>query len=206
MRKLKDERGATLLMALLLLLVASTVSVVILTSATTAAQHLESDRESQQAYLTVSSAAELIRDDILNSSFVQETVQTVYSSGAVTETTNEKAVPTGFMAEWLKAGKKAVEQGQSGRPYKDTITLSTGMTSGIANVIAEFTMTENYDITIVLHLADGGSDCRLVLTLTGLTATENSELTDSTNAKITTTTTTLSWPAVKAAIEKEAGK
>ncbi len=205
MRKLKDERGATLLMALLLLLVASTVSVVILTSATTAAQHLESDRASQQAYLTVSSAAELIRDDILNSSFVQETVQTVYSSGTVTETTNGKTLPTGFMAEWLKAGKKAVEQGRN-TPYKDTITLSTGMTSDMANVIAEFTMTEDYDITIVLHLADGGSDCRLVLTLTGLTATENSELTDSTNAKVTTTTTTLSWPAVKAAIEKEAGK
>ena len=36
----------------------------ILLAAPTAARHLRSDREAQQNYLTVSSAAELIRDSI----------------------------------------------------------------------------------------------------------------------------------------------
>lgn len=51
----------------------------------------------------------------------------------------------------------------SGKSFTDTITLSV---DGLDDVSAVFTMAPNYDITIVLHLADGGdSDCRLVLTL-----------------------------------------
>lgn len=64
MNKLRDRRGASLLMALLLLLLATMVSVVILTAVSSAARHLSRDREAQQNYLTVSSAAELIRDSI----------------------------------------------------------------------------------------------------------------------------------------------
>ena len=61
MNKLRDRRGASLLMALLLLLLATMVSVVILTAVSSAARHLSRDREAQQNYLTVSSAAELLR-------------------------------------------------------------------------------------------------------------------------------------------------
>lgn len=51
----------------------------------------------------------------------------------------------------------------SGKSFTDTITLSV---DGLDDVSAVFTMAPNYDITIVLHLADGGdSDCRLVLML-----------------------------------------
>lgn len=56
MNKLRDRRGASLLMALLLLLLATMVSVVILTAVSSAARHLSRDREAQQNYLTVSSA------------------------------------------------------------------------------------------------------------------------------------------------------
>ena len=64
MNKLRDRRGASLLMALLLLLLATMVSVVILTAVSSAARHLSCDREAQQNYLTVSSAAELLRSGI----------------------------------------------------------------------------------------------------------------------------------------------
>lgn len=58
------------------------------------------------------------------------------------------------------AVRKATDSGKS---FTDTITLSV---DGLDDVSAVFTMAPNYDITIVLHLADGGdSDCRLVLTL-----------------------------------------
>ena len=52
MNKLRDRRGASLLMALLLLLLATMVSVVILTAVSSAARHLSRDREAQQNYLT----------------------------------------------------------------------------------------------------------------------------------------------------------
>ena len=61
--KLNNNEGKTILMALFLLLVAVVVSVVIITAATTAAHQLNDNKESQQAYLTVSSAAELFRDE-----------------------------------------------------------------------------------------------------------------------------------------------
>ena len=161
MHKLKNQQGATLMMALLLLLAASMVSAVILTAATSSARRLENDRAARQAYLTVSSAARLLRDDILNASFVQETVKTTYTNDTSTETSRETTSPTGFTAAWLKAGKAAVDR-DSGKSFTDTITLSV---DGLDDVSAVFTMAPNYDITIVLHLADGGdSDCRLVLT------------------------------------------
>ena len=62
MKKLKNNSGATILMALLLILLAMAVGAAILTAAVSAAHHMKSDREAQQNYLTVSSAAELIRD------------------------------------------------------------------------------------------------------------------------------------------------
>lgn len=61
--KLNNNEGKTILMALFLLLVAVVVSVVIITAATTAAHQLNDNKEAQQAYLTVSSAAELFRDE-----------------------------------------------------------------------------------------------------------------------------------------------
>lgn len=64
-KKLKSGAGATILMALLFFLVAAMVSAVIISAATTAAQTLKARREHQQAYLTCSSAAQYIRDALL---------------------------------------------------------------------------------------------------------------------------------------------
>lgn len=188
MHKLKNQQGATLMMALLLLLAASMVSAVILTAATSSARRLENDRAARQAYLTVSSAARLLRDDILNASFVQETVKTTYTNDTSTETSRETTSPTGFTAAWLKAGKAAVD--------------------GLDDVSAVFTMAPNYDITIVLHLADGGdNDCRLVLTLRENKADPAVSTVSGGGLwvrDVTTTTTTISWSPDNATIEKEA--
>ena len=71
MKKVKNNSGATILMALLLILLATAVGAAVLTAAVSAARHLRSDREAQQNYLTVSSAAELIRDSILLKFFAE---------------------------------------------------------------------------------------------------------------------------------------
>ena len=63
-KKLQSESGASILLALLLLLVGVVVSAVIVASALSAMQSLDQDRTEQQVYLEVSSAAELIRDEI----------------------------------------------------------------------------------------------------------------------------------------------
>lgn len=196
MNKLKNENGVTILMALLLLLAATVVSVVILTAATTAARHLENDRALQQSYLTVSSAAELIRDDILSSQF-QQTIKTPYTNnrpGTSTVVDADTVIPTGFMSPWLAAGKEKADKGLS---YPDTaITLSVGPAGGMDDVQAVFSMDEQYNITVVLSLAEDSTDnCRLTLTLSGNASTSDpARYTDNWgNLAFTLTTSTVSW-------------
>ena len=91
------------------------------------------------------------------------------------------------------------------KSFTDTITLSV---DGLDDVSAVFTMAPNYDITIVLHLADGGdSDCRLVLTLRENKADPTVSTVsggDLLVRYVTTTTTPISWSPDNATIEKEA--
>ena len=190
MKKLKQQQGATIFMALLLLLAATVVSVVILTAATTAAHHLENDRASQQAYLTVSSAAELLRDDIENSSYTVEVSRTLDGDGTVTGSTTTVIGPNGVMKQWLERGMKRVGE-ENFASYSDTITLSAGATTGMGAVRAEFTMDENYNIAVRLSLADGGdADCRMTLTLRGSSTQETKTLTGGTDGSILQVTTT----------------
>ena len=56
-KKLRSDRGSSMVLALFLMLVALMVSHTILAAAATAGQNVVQQRESQQAYLTVSSAA-----------------------------------------------------------------------------------------------------------------------------------------------------
>ena len=65
-KKLRSQRGASMLMALLLLLVALTVSAVVIAAASSAAATLRSDKAREQSSLAVSSAAEYVRDAFLN--------------------------------------------------------------------------------------------------------------------------------------------
>ena len=75
---MKNNSGATILMALLLILLATAVGAAVLTAAVSAARHLRSDREAQQNYLTVSSAAELIRDSITGQTY-QRTLTEIHT-------------------------------------------------------------------------------------------------------------------------------
>ncbi len=59
--KLHSRRGASLIYALMLFLVASMVSITILTSAATTVSRLHDDREREQDYLTLHSAARMAR-------------------------------------------------------------------------------------------------------------------------------------------------
>ena len=65
-KKLRSDRGSSMVLALFLMLVALMVSHTILAAAATAGQNVVQQRESQQAYLTVSSAAETFRDSVLS--------------------------------------------------------------------------------------------------------------------------------------------
>ena len=62
--KLNSQRGASLLIALLYFLVCGLVAAVIIGAAMTNVQKLKGAHQRQQAYNSVSSAAQLIRDEM----------------------------------------------------------------------------------------------------------------------------------------------
>lgn len=195
MKKLKNERGESILMALLLLLLASVISALILTAATNAAHHLRNDRKVQQNYLTVSSAAELIRDSILQESYtrVWEKVTTYKKNDEgqyVWQKEDTKLVPgqfAGIMKAWLAAGiENNTNEGAkyaSVAGYQDTIKVDVpieGEEDGLQTVQAEFTMdkdTANITVKLSLLPPDGqesagtegsaAEDCRMTLTMKG---------------------------------------
>ena len=195
MKKLKNERGESILMALLLLLLASVISALILTAATNAAHHLRNDRKAQQNYLTVSSAAELIRDSILQESYtrVWEKVTTYKKDDEgqyVWQKEDMKLLPgqfTGIMKAWLAVGiENNTNEGAkyaSVAGYQDTIKVDVpieGEEDGLQTVQAEFTMdkdTANITVKLSLLPPDGqksagtessaAEDCRMTLTMKG---------------------------------------
>ena len=173
MKKCTDRKGITILMALLLLLVASMVSVVILTAATTAARHISNDRQSQQTYLTVSSAAELLRDDILSSGYEQKVTRRPTATGSYIERTEVTQTPQGAMKVWLERGIEAVGRGIA---YTDVITLTPDAASGLDAVQAE-------------------GNCLMTLTLSGQRKQQVTTVTggNTETGQTTVTTTTISW-------------
>lgn len=182
MKKLKNNSGATILMALLLILLAMAVGAAILTAAVSAAHHMKSDREAQQNYLTVSSAAELIRDSIAGDKYERTMTEThTASTDAEGNTTHEVTYstdvnyPTGIMGAWLSA---CIEDGEkkdkyaSLKAFRDTINVDLEVSNGtnLRTVTAAFSAQKDGKIQVELSLKpeEGKTnDCRMTLTMQG---------------------------------------
>ena len=208
MKKLKNNSGATILMALLLILLAMAV---ILTAAVSAAHHMKSDREAQQNYLTVSSAAELIRDSIAGDSYERIMTETHTAlkdaEGNITGyTVSRKAKvtdpPKGIMGEWLSA---CIENGNDNNEYaslkafNDTIEVNLKINddTSLRTVKAAFSAQKDGKIQVQLYLKpeEGKTDdCRMTLTMQGtLTKAEESESYSSEDVDSYIYKTTVKW-------------
>lgn len=86
--KLKNRQGVSLLIALMYFLVSLTIGTIVLTAATASYGKLSSLRRREQDYLNVSSAARLLRDQIVGSNFTFTITKT--------ETETEDATNTEF--------------------------------------------------------------------------------------------------------------
>lgn len=182
MKKLKNNSGATILMALLLILLAMAVGAAILTAAVSAAHHMKSDREAQQNYLTVSSAAELIRDSIVGDTYERTMTETHTAStdaeGHTTYAVSREAkvtAPNGIMGAWLSA---CIENGSDNNEYaslkdfRDTIEvdLKIDEDTSLRTVTAVFSAQKDGKIQVELSLKpeEGKTnDCRMTLTMQG---------------------------------------
>jgi hypothetical protein len=167
--KLNSRQGASLMIALLFFLLCITTGTVILTAATASTGRISSQKQVQQDYLTVSSAARLVRDQLKGTTFTAET-NTIFKDGVLQESPDDQFESFGkLLSETVKADATSVfVNGTTPESRKFTIKLRN---LDLEPVKAIFEMDENYNITILFHIGqDEVKNSPLVLT--GLALTE----------------------------------
>lgn len=206
-RKLNSQRGASMLMALLLMLVGIMVSAVIISAATTsAAVNKRSEKEQQQAYLAVNSAAELVRDDFQSlTGRYKDVTTTVTHADGTTTTTNDTIKATCAVGDMINDIGAWFIDVNTTSTYAKTYTFSV---DGYEDVSAEILVSVDtgsdgsskvYNLAATFtNGADSEHPCRVVLTMEGkLTEERTSGDTGSTQV----VTRTLEWN--KAKLQKE---
>ena len=226
---MKINSGATILMALLLILLATAVGAAVLTAAVSAARHLRSDREAQQNYLTVSSAAELIRDSITGQTY-QRTLTEIHTfkekeDGGVEENISRSVQMTpsdgklkGVMGAWL--ADCIADKSDTTKDFarfqncEDTITVTVdGGDGSLRPVRAKFLAVPRADsekqedaysdIRVELSLApENGKtkdDCRMTLTMQGTLTKTDQEYRSDGNDYSHIYKTTVTWGSPKIA-------
>ena len=165
--KVQSQSGASMLMALFLLLVVTVVSVVILVTATSAAHQVRDNRAAQQAYLTVSSAADLLVQAFAKQSYTYTlTTYTCKDNPNITRPEEEKeSTPESVLQDTLLAASHAVRQHNdtpSERVFSRNAKLSlTNAEEKMQPVQAEFQLScqssgseSRYEMLVRLELAD----------------------------------------------------
>lgn len=164
--KVQSQSGASMLMALFLLLVVTVVSVVILVSATSAAHQVRDNRAAQQAYLTVSSAADLLVQAFAKQSYTYTlTTYTRQDNTTITRTEEKESTPESVLQETLLAASRAVRQHDDTpreRVFSRNAKLSLTTTGAqMEPVQAEFQLScqssgseSRYEMLVRLELAD----------------------------------------------------
>ena len=165
-RKVQSQSGASMLMALFLLLVVTVVSVVILVSATSAAHQVRDNRAAQQAYLTVSSAADLLVQAFAKQRYTYTlTTYTRSDDPKITRTEEKESTPESVQQETLLAASHAVRQHNDTpreRVFSRNAKLSLTTTGAqMEPVQAEFQLScqssgseSRYEMLVRLELAD----------------------------------------------------
>ena len=165
--KVQSQSGASMLMALFLLLVVTVVSVVILVTATSAAHQVRDNRAAQQAYLTVSSAADLLVQAFAKQSYTYTlTTYTRSDEPKITRTEWKESKPESVLQETLLAASRAVRLHDDNTPSERVFSRSaklslTNAEEKMQPVQAEFQLScqssgseSRYEMLVRLSLAD----------------------------------------------------
>lgn len=197
LKKLHSQRGETMLMALLLFLVGVMVSAVILAAAISAESDAKAAREEQQAYLTVSSAAELFRDAIQSGSGgYREIVTKTYSGTQLQGTKTEKQNASGPFSEIFNNVIPTLLT--SPTTFRKTYTLSM---TGLEDVTMELSIqpkqgdNDQFTLTAVFYNdTEGKHPCQMTVGFGGTTNVKYTDWGDDyTGNHYYATTTEIKW-------------
>ena len=186
--KLRGRGGASMLMALLFLLLAVSGSAVLLPAALTAQQRVADDHGYEQSYLTVSSAAALLRSGIAGEEFCIRVTSrfgaeesTEYLGGGELHPLLERAV------RWVRAYAAPLPDGKESGRFRERLTVTA---EGFAPVTVDFTMDGAYRITMEFSEENG---CRLTMELDCARRTEIRDGVDENGVPTAVEDTCLSW-------------
>lgn len=196
LKKLHSQRGETMLMALLLFLVGVMVSAVILAAAISAESDAKAAREEQQAYLTVSSAAELFRDALQSGSGgYREIVTKTYSGTQLQGTKTEKQNASGPFSEIFN--KVIPPLLKSPSTYQKPFTLSM---DGLEDVTMELSIqpkqgdNDQFILTAVFYNdPEGKHPCKMTLTALGVKTVSTEQKWGNYWEQYEATTTEMKW-------------
>ena len=219
-KKLKNNSGASMVMALLLMLVGVMTSAVVTAAAINAAISVKEERAEQQAYLTVSSAATLIKDDMeAGKCDYKEVLTEVYDwdywnwgwSSTPSSSTSTIGAGDSIFSSIIKDGLQKV-RANSGYVFNEKYTINAADNADVSIeiFISEDTNTDTgdvkYNITVNFEGGEDHNNCRMCLTAQGESSTGEPNTGESGSrwdrTKTVTTTTTVSWKNVK--LKKEA--
>lgn len=196
LRKLHSQRGETMLMALLLFLVGVMVSAVILAAAISAESDAKAAREEQQAYLTVSSAAELFRDALQSGSGgYQEIVTKTYWGTQLQETKTEEQNASGPFSEIFNNVIPTLLT--SPTTFQKTYTLRM---TGLDDVTMELSIqpkqgdNDQFTLTAVFYNdPEGKHPCKMTLTALGVKTVSTEQKWGNYWEQYKATTTEIKW-------------
>ena len=154
-----DQRGASILIALFFFLVCTVVGGVVLTAATVTSGQLVALEKSQQAYYSATSAAELMRDAIVDgtcgSGGAASTVWTctlpvIEGAGQAASTGTSNGGQT--LAAQLAVAVSAIQSGASSWAL-DGVVISLAPNEGdaVLNVLADIRMNQDCSLSIALR-------------------------------------------------------
>lgn len=215
LKKIQSNSGASLVMALLLILVGVMVSAVIIAAAVSSVQAQNQSRDEQQLYLEVSSAAELVRDELEGDECdCSSEVTNVYTKrnssknwGDPTTTTKKKY---GTGALFSSVIEEALEYAETytGSTFSKTYSIDAGDYNKVTAEVLLNKKTENdgekYNLTITFASEKDEHKCRMILTADGIVTTNTTDTTDDYwswgikyNRKTEVITTTIDWQNTK---------
>jgi len=206
--RLREKSGASIFMGLIFLLVCLTVGTVALTASTAAAGKLAQQRQREQDYLTVASAARLVKKRIGAVSYTH--TKTTYSDGRVDEFTREltpgDVILKKELEEWCQIlVENPSSLGDTGKPFEINLD-SAGGASAVEwkTVYGSLNMKADGRILVELWLGAAAKDdpqnynrMKIEFIPDGpviQTEYTSEEPTPGTIVVITTVKTTYSWP------------
>ena len=169
-----------MMMALLLMFVAVMVSAVIISSVISATTAIRNDKQQQQAYLSVSSAVKLIRDELDsgNCDYSIETVKMYSRRDDRTNDINVKDTQTtenkgdGIFWEIIKSGIDYLDKNPTAAFDKTYTINADGNDSVSAEVAMKLGSSGNYTLT-VWFVGGGTEKYRICMTAEGIKTEEN---------------------------------